>query len=67
MESPVRVVPKRRCEEEVERAVYRRRSRVRVVKVLCVAVVVGREERCVWRAISGEESHECCRDETGSS
>ena len=61
------VVPKRRCEEEVERAVYKRRSRVRVARVLCLAVVVGREERYIWRADEGVESPECWREETSSS
>ena len=46
---------------------YRRRSRVRVAKVLCVAVVVGRDERYAWRAANGVDSLECWRDESSSS
>jgi hypothetical protein len=51
----------------VARAVYKRRSRVRAVRVLWVAVVVGRDERYFWRAANGEESPECWRDESSSS
>ena len=51
----------------MERAVYKRRSRVRVVRVLCLAVVVGREERYIWRADEGVESPECWREESSSS
>jgi hypothetical protein len=51
----------------VASAVYKRRSRVRAVRVLWVAVIVGRDERYFWRAANGEESLECWRDESRSS
>jgi len=41
--------------------------RVKVFMVLCIAVLVGRELRWVWRAVSGEFEHGSGSDERRSS